>query len=64
MEGIEQAIEHAVAASRWRIVARFETGATRERFLRLSSLRSEQAREILDQITASGTCQCGRAAEP
>jgi hypothetical protein len=45
-------IENAVAASRWRIAARFEGPETARRYRRLADLRSRTAMQLLNKICA------------
>lgn len=44
------AIENAVAASRWRVMARFEDRTTAARFMRLADIRSGAATLLLAEI--------------
>ncbi len=48
-------IENSVAASRWRIAARFEGPTRRVQFLRLAESRSAAATVILNEIEAAGS---------
>jgi len=47
---IIEAIDNAVAANRWRVAARFESGETAAQYRRLGDKRSALARELLAEI--------------
>lgn len=61
-ERIGLAIENAVAASRWRVAARFEARETAAQFMRMADGRSSAATLLLDRAgkDATGT-MTGRA---
>lgn len=48
------AIEHSIAASRWRIAARFEGPETAAQFRRLADSRSEAATSYLEEFATVG----------
>lgn len=48
------AIENAVAASRWRMAARFEGPEAAARFRRLAAHRSAAATALLNQVARAG----------
>lgn len=48
------AIENALAASRWRIAARFEGPSTARRYKRLADTRSAAATALLREVVAAG----------
>lgn len=50
MTKIGLAIENAVAASRWRVLARSETEQTKAKFERLADIRSRAATRILSEM--------------
>lgn len=59
-ERVTTAIDNAVAASRWRIMARFEQGETARRYRRLGDIRSAAATGLLDEMAR----EAGREARP
>lgn len=48
------ALENALAASRWRIAARYERADTARRYERLADLRSAAATELLNELVRGG----------
>lgn len=46
-------IEHSVAASRWRIAARFEGRETARQYRRLADERSRAATRLCDEVAAA-----------
>lgn len=55
---ITLAIECALAASRWRVAARFEGPSRRAQYQRLSELRSAGATALLHEVVvADGRCE-------
>lgn len=57
---IELAIQHGVAASRWRIAARFEGPETAARFRRQAEIRRDAATSLLQSFAGAAGVQTDR----
>lgn len=53
-QSVRLSIENAVAASRWRIAARFEGPETARRYRRLADKRSAAATDLLNELVRGG----------
>lgn len=58
------AIEHAIAASRWRYAARCEGRTVAERFMRMAKHRSAAATALVRDFAETGAASRSKAGHP